>query len=163
MKIYLAADHAGYELKEDIKKNLAGKGYDVVDKGAGQLNAQDDYPDFMRLAAVAVAGDVGSMGILFGGSGQGEAIVANRVPGIRAVVFYGSKKAKKEIDVNGTVGDDEFDIVRLERKHNDANILSIGARFVSADDARQAVLVWLETKFSGEERHARRIKKIDSA
>ena len=147
MKIYLAADHAGYELKEDIKKILADKGYDVIDKGAGQFNTQDDYPDFMRLAAVAVAGDAGSMGILFGGSGQGEAIVANRTPGIRAAVYYGGQK----------------EIITLSREHNDANILSIGARFVSADDARQAVLVWLETKFSGEERHARRIKKIDSA
>jgi ribose 5-phosphate isomerase B len=144
-RVYLAADHAGYELKEDIKQLLVGKGYDVTDKGAHQFNAGDDYPDFIRLAAMGVVGEAGSVGIVFGGSGQGEAIVANRIPGIRAIVYYGGQK----------------EIITLSRQHNDANILSIGARFVSADDARQAVLVWLETKFSGDERHARRIKKID--
>ena len=147
MKIYLAADHAGYELKEDIKKFLAGRGHDVIDKGASQFNAQDDYPDFMRPAAEAVASDAGSVGILFGGSGQGEAIAANRIPGIRAVVYYGGQK----------------EIITLSREHNDANILSIGARFVTLEEAYEAIKIWLATPFTGVERHKRRIVKIDQA
>ena len=143
--IYLATDHAGFELKEKIKKYLVELGMEVEDMGAHEFNPEDDYPDFVRLVAQAVANDPErSRGIIFGGSGQGEAIVANKVKGIRAAVYYG-----------GLV-----DIVKLSRQHNDANILSLGARFLTVEQAKEAIKVWLETKFEGG-RHERRIHKIN--
>lgn len=144
-KIFLAADHAGFELKEEVKKFLQGSGYDVHDEGALKYDAEDDYPDFMIKAAKKVSENKGSKGILFGGSGQGEAIVANKVNGIRAAVY----------NCNAP------EIARLSRAHNDVNILSIGARFVGKEDALKAVKLWLETGFSNEQRHERRIKKIN--
>ncbi|MEK7150591.1 MAG: RpiB/LacA/LacB family sugar-phosphate isomerase [Patescibacteria group bacterium] len=144
-RVYLAADHAGFGLKEEIKKLLSTHGFEVTDVGAIHLDKADDYPVYMRAAAEAVARDVGSFGIIFGGSGEGEAMVANRVKGVRAAEYYGGA----------------LDIIKLSREHNDANILSIGARFVSREGAERAVLLWLETKFSGDERHVRRIKEID--
>lgn len=150
MKIILAADHAGFSHKEAIKSFLQRerKDYEVVDVGAHELREGDDYPTYMAAAALKVAEDMSgdTKAIIFGGSGQGEAIVANRFPGVRAAVYYGGIK----------------EIIRLSRKHNDANVLSIGARFVSAEDAQNAVAMWLDTPFSGEERHQRRIEQIDS-
>ncbi len=146
-RVYLAADHAGFELKEEIKKLLSTHGFEVSDLGAMRLDKDDDYPAYMRAAAEAVAKDLGSFGIIFGGSGEGEAIVANRVKGVRAAEYYGGA----------------LDIIKLSREHNDANILSIGARFVSRESAERAILLWLETKFSNEERHVRRIKEIDGS
>ena len=146
MKIVVATDHAGYLMKEEIKTFLTNEGHEVVDVGAHELQSGDDYPDFIRHAAQKVANGEAECGIIFGGSGQGEAMVANRVRGIRATVYYG-----------GTT-----DIIKLSREHNDANILSLGARFLSGDDAKHVVQMWLETNFSGDERHARRISKIDS-
>lgn len=143
MKVYFASDHAGFELKEKLKKLLKEKGYDVEGFGDFVYDKDDDYPDFVIRAAEAVARD-GVLGIVLGGSGQGEAIAANKVKGIRAAVYYGGP----------------LDIVRLSKEHNDANILSLGARFLSFDEAKEAVLLWLETKFTGEERHQRRIEKI---
>lgn len=145
MKIYLGADHAGFELKEKIIPFLKELGHEVEDMGAHTLEALDDYPDFIRPVAEAVARDAGSRGIIIGGSGQGEAMCANRVPGARAAVYYG-----------GAV-----DIVVLSREHNDANILSLGARFIEESEAQDVVKLWLDTPFSGDERHVRRIKKID--
>ncbi|MFH0867862.1 MAG: RpiB/LacA/LacB family sugar-phosphate isomerase [Candidatus Woesearchaeota archaeon] len=142
--IILGSDHAGFELKEAVKKFLIDSGFEVDDIGADSYNAGDDYPEFIYKAAKKVAENSGCKGIVFGGSGQGEAIVANKVPGIRAVVYYGSK----------------IDIVKLSRTHNDTNILSLGARFVSKKEAIEAVNLWLETDFSKEERHKRRIKQI---
>ena len=145
--IFLGTDHAGFELKEEIKKFLEKEGYKVGDKGAYSYNEQDDYPKFIFKAAKKVSETPNSKGIIFGGSGQGEAIVANKVPGIRAAVFYGNKE-----------------IIKLSRIHNDANILSIGARFVSKKEAIDAVKSWLSISFSNEERHKRRnnqIKKIE--
>ena len=146
MKIYIGSDHAGFELKNKIIAFVRGFGHDVIDEGAFALDATDDYPDFIALVAEEVSKNKDARGIVIGGSGQGEAIVANRFRNVRAVVYYG-----------GTL-----DIVKLSREHNDANILSLGARFLNDNEATTAVKLWLETPFSGEERHIRRIKKIDS-
>lgn len=145
MKIYLASDHAGFELKEALKKYLAGLGYEVEDKGAFSLNPEDDYPDFIRPVAEAVVADPDNRGIVLGGSGQGEAMVANRYTGVRAAVYYGGQR----------------EILKLSRAHNNANVLSLAARFISEQEAKEAVKLWLETPFSGNERHIRRIEKID--
>lgn len=146
MKIFLGADHAGFELKEKISSYLKELGHEVEDMGAHTHEALDDYPDFIRPVAQAVSAHPGAKGIILGGSGQGEAIVANRVSGVRAAVYYG-----------GAV-----DIVVLSREHNDANILSLGARFIEEEEAKEVVKLWLDTPFSGDERHMRRIKKIDA-
>ncbi|PIQ35850.1 MAG: ribose-5-phosphate isomerase [Candidatus Yonathbacteria bacterium CG17_big_fil_post_rev_8_21_14_2_50_43_9] len=145
MRIYIGTDHAGFELKEKLVVFLRELGHDVEDMGAHSFEALDDYPDFIRPVAEAVAHDPQSRGIILGGSGQGEAMCANRVKGARAAVYYG-----------GAV-----DIVVLSREHNDANILSLGARFVETEEAKEVVRVWLETPFSGAEKHARRIAKLD--
>lgn len=151
MKIYLGADHAGFTLKEFIKKFLLEKyNCEVIDKGAVIFDEMDDYPDLVRPVAVAVAEDrqngKESYGIIFGGSGQGEAIIANRISGVRCAVYYGGSK----------------EVITLSREHNDANVLSLGARFLSDDEALEAVKLWIETHFSEDERHVRRNKKIDA-
>lgn len=143
-KIILASDHAGFRLKESIKALLKKAGYSVEDVGAYSYNAEDDYPDFVHNVAKKVAKEKNSKGIVFGGSGQGEAIVANKVNGIRAALYYGKN----------------MEIVELSRTHNDANILSLGARFLTDKDAIKAIKVWLNTPFSNKERHLRRIRKI---
>jgi len=162
MKIYIGSDHAGFELKEKLKVYLEELelNYKVVDKGAFKFDKDDDYPDFINLVAIDVAGDEGSFGIILGGSGQGEAMCANRVEGARACVFYGPKEAVESVDIMGRESSDTFEIVKLAREHNDANILSIGTRFVTEDEAKFAVELFLNTKFSGEERHIRRIAKF---
>ena len=146
MKIYIGTDHAGFELKEELKKFLKDLGCEVEDKGAYEFNREDDYPDFILPVVKAVAEDIArdldSRGIVIGGSGQGEAIVANKVKKIRAAVVY-----------------DEYS-ARMSREHNDANIVSLGTRTLSADKAKKLVKLWLETPFSNEERHKRRIEKI---
>jgi len=162
MKIYIGSDHTGYELKEKLKKYLSelGLGYEVVDKGAFQYDKYDDYPDFIRPVAESVASDKGSFGIVIGGSGQGEAMCANRVPGARAALFYGEAVAKEAVDISGKKSVDPFEIVKLAREHNDANIISLSARFLSEDQAKFATELFLSTKFGGEERHIRRINKL---
>ncbi len=144
MKIFIAADHAGYEMKESLKEFLQLAGHDVEDLGAHQYDEPDDYPDFIIPAAQKVAATADSMGIVLGGSGQGEAIAANKVDGIRAALYYGHN----------------MEIVRLSRTHNNANVLSLGARMISLEEAKEAVSIWLETKFNGEERHQRRTDKM---
>lgn len=145
MKIYLATDHAGFEMKEQIKAALIQDGVEVQDCGAHTYDENDDYPDFIKLAAEAVSGDLeNSRAIILGGSGQGEAMLANKFPGVRAVVFYGA----------------QGEIITLSREHNNANVLSIGARFVTAEEAKRIVKVWLRTEFSQDERHVRRLAKI---
>lgn len=148
MHIHLASDHAGYTLKEVVKHHLGSADYELTDHGAHEHNPADDYPPFIRAAAQAVAGaESGEVyGIIFGGSGQGEAMVANRVPGIRAAVYYGGPK----------------EIITLSREHNDANVLSLGARFVTEEEALEAVTCWLNTAFSHEARHRRRIEQIEN-
>lgn len=142
--IVLATDHAGFELKEHVKKFLLEKGFEIKDFGALEYNALDDYPDFIIPASKFVSENK-LIGIIFGGSGQGEAIAANRIKGIRAVVFY-----------NGP-----DDIIELSRMHNNANILSIGARFVDNHRAEEIINLWLSTTFE-EGRHQKRISKLDS-
>lgn len=144
MKIYIGSDHAGFELKEKLKEFLKSLNYKIDDMGAFSYNEDDDYPDFILPVTKEIAENQNSFGIILGGSGQGEQIVANKRDGIRAIEYYGGN----------------LDIVRLGRKHNDANILSIGARFIKEDEAKEAVKLFLETSFSKEERHERRIKKI---
>ena len=145
-KIYLGSDHAGFSLKEKIVAWLADWGYTYEDMGAHELDEKDDYPDFIHPVAKAVAENPeNSRGVVLGGSGQGEAMIANRLSGVRAAVYYGGN----------------LDIITLSREHNNANILSFGARFIGEDEAKEALKLWLETPFSSEERHVRRIKKID--
>ncbi len=164
MKIYIGSDHAGFELKEKIALYLKelGLGYEVQDMGAFNYIESDDYPDFIKPVAEAVAGDKGSFGIILGGSGQGEAMCANRTADIRAMVFYGTKEPVESVDVAGRKSVDTFEVVKLAREHNDANIISIGTRFVTEDEAKFAIELFLSTKFSGDERHIRRISKIDN-
>lgn len=161
MKIYIGADHAGYEMKEELKIYLSELGYDVEDKGAFSLNEDDDYPDFITSVAKDVSLDTESRGIILGGGGQGEAICANRISGVRAAVFYGEVLPQSPVDIKGERSIDSFEVVKLTREHNDANILSIGSRFVSTDEAKFAIELFLSTKFSGDERHLRRIKKLE--
>jgi len=158
MKVYFATDHAGYDMKESLLSYVRDElGHEVEDCGAILFDEYDDYPDFVVVAAKNVAKDKGSMGIILGASGQGEAVVANRVPGVRAVVYYGEPQ-RWQIDACG----EEMDMVMSTRKHNDANILSLGARFISIEEAKEVVKKWLSTEFEHEDRHVRRINKIDT-
>ncbi|MBS3127129.1 ribose-5-phosphate isomerase [Candidatus Woesearchaeota archaeon] len=143
-KIYIGSDHAGFKLKTILEEYLKKAGYTVVDLGPSAYDEDDDYPDYIIPVAQKVAKDKGCKGIVLGGSGQGESLAANKVKGIRAVVYYGGS----------------MKIVTLSREHNDANVLSLGARFVSAQEAKRAVKLWLETPFSEEARHTRRLRKI---
>jgi len=160
MIIYFATDHAGFELKEALVPFVRELGYDVEDMGAHVYNEGDDYPDYIAPAAEQVSsaeageeqGKHTAMAIILGGSGQGEAIVANRFPGVRAIVF------------NGQYNPDDRDVpdeIRLSREHNDANILSLGARFLNEAEAKEAVEKWLATPYREGERHSRRLEKID--
>lgn len=145
MKVYLGTDHAGFELKEQIKAFLKENSYEVEDCGASSLDQEDDYPDFIAPTAAGVAKNPEvDRGIIFGGSGQGEAMVANKCKGIRAAVY----------------NTENLELVKLARIHNDANILSIGARFVGVENAKEAVKLFLDTTYTAEERHERRIEKI---
>lgn len=144
-KIYIGSDHAGYELKEKLKVYMQSLNIEIVDKGAFSLNNEDDYPDFIIPVAEAVAKDSESLGIILGGSGEGEQISANKVDGIRAIEFYGGN----------------LEIVKLGKEHNNANILSLGARFITEDEAKNAILLFMNTPFTNDERHVRRINKIN--
>lgn len=146
MKILLAADHAGFGHKEALKEWLRAEGHQVQDEGAFALDPLDDYPDFIRMVAKQVSSDPELRGVIFGASGQGEAMVANRYKNVRATVYYGGKE----------------EIIKLSREHNNANVLSIGAKFVTIEEMKEAVKLWLETPFSGDDRHIRRIMKIDN-
>lgn len=161
MKIFIGGDHAGFELKNRLAEYLKSEGHEVTDFGPSKLDPEDDYPDYIVPVAKAVAGDSLSRGIIIGGSGQGEAICANRFKGIRAVVFYGNpKRSDLSADLRSDLG--ESDVIKFSREHNDANILSLGAWFLSFEEAKTAVKLWLETPFSDDERHIRRLSKIDS-
>ncbi len=163
MRIALSTDHAGYDQIEQITKLLTGLGHEVVSFAPTVFEPGDDYPDYIRPAAESVASGDCQRGVIYGGSGQGEAMVANRVHGVRCTVFYGPAIAVGPIDASGSESVDAFDIIRLSRQHNDANMLSLGARFLAWPDVEKAVRLWLETEFSAEERHVRRIGKIDGA
>ncbi len=143
MKVYLATDHAGFEFKEKIKSFLQEEGFDTQDCGAFSYNKDDDYPDFIVIAARKAAEDKGSFGIVLGKSGAGECIVANKVKGVRAFLGISEKN------------------VLLAREHNDANVLSLGSEIIDEATAKRLVKTFLETPFSNEERHVRRIEKIN--
>lgn len=160
MKVFIASDHAGYVLKEVLIPYLEGLGHEVEDVGAHTPEPEDDYPDYILPCARMVVRAESAFGVVIGGSGQGEAMVANRVPGIRAAVFYGGREARVATDAVGTPSTDVLDIVRLARLHNNANVISLGARFLSNDEAQEAVRIFLETSFSGDEKHIRRIGKF---
>lgn len=145
MKIYISSDHAGFELKRFLVERLSLAGHEVKDLGPDEFQPEDDYPDFISRVGKEIARDPSAaMGIVIGGSGQGEAMCANKFYGVRAVVYYGGNP----------------DIIKLSREHNDANVLSLGARFMSPDEALSAANLWLATKFSGDERHKRRLLKL---
>jgi ribose 5-phosphate isomerase B len=142
MRVYLGSDHAGYELKDHLLVWLEEQGHEPVDCGPGEYHPDDDYPVYVLRAAERVAADRDSFGIVLGGSGNGEAIAANKVRGIRAAVVWSEELAS------------------LAREHNDANVISIGARMHTAEEATGFVAVFLGTEFSGAERHARRLAMI---
>src|ERR1700677_3748048 len=123
MKIALSTDHAGYEALKQLKQFLETLGHECVDFGPPSFDPNDDYPDFILPAAKAVTSGDYECGIIFGGSGQGEAMAANRVKGVRCTVFYGPATAQNAIDVHGTLSDDPYEILKLSRQHNHANML----------------------------------------
>ncbi len=142
MRVYLGSDHAGFELKSVLVSWLKSAGHDPVDCGPATYQGQDDYPPYVMRAAASVAADPGSLGIVIGGSGNGEQIAANKIAGIRAALAWSE------------------DTARLARLHNDANVLSLGARMHPVEDAIAFTQVFLDTPFSGEARHQRRIDLI---
>jgi ribose 5-phosphate isomerase B len=145
--LHIATDHAGFSLKGEVVTWLKNSGYTVVDHGTHVFDAEDDFPDFISKAAQAVSQNPAhAKAIIFGGSGQGEAMVANRFPRVRATVYYGGAP----------------DIITLSREHNDANILSIGARFVSLEETKLAIDTWLTTAFDGKSKRERRNQKIET-
>jgi len=146
MKIYIGSDHAGFEMKRELIKYLSELPHESYDCGPTEYNHDDDYPDYVSVVAKHISGDPMSFGIVIGYSGQGEAIVANRFTGVRCAVFYGGSKH----------------VLTLSRQHNNANVLSLGSHFLTSQEAKQAVELWLHSDFKGEERHVRRIKKIDN-
>lgn len=161
MKIALSTDHAGFAALLKLQQYLEANGHECVNFGPEALNQDDDYPDFIKPAAQAVAEGKCQIAIVFGSSGQGEAMVANRFNGVRCAVYYGAVKIEGEIDAEGNQAKDEYEVLRLSRAHNDANMLSLAGRFLNQEEIEKAVSIWLDTSFSSEERHARRNKKID--
>ena len=142
MRVYLGSDHAGYELKTRLVEWLASAGHEPVDCGPSSYVADDDYPVYVMRAAQGVIGNPGSLGIVIGGSGNGEQIASNKIPGIRAAVAWTDETAQ------------------LARAHNDANVLSLGARMYTIEEAVGFARVFVSTPFSGEPRHARRLAMI---
>jgi ribose 5-phosphate isomerase B len=143
VRVYLGSDHAGFELKSHLLSHVASLGHEAVDVGPAAYQADDDYPPYCVATGLAVLADPGSLGVVIGGSGNGEQIAANKVPGIRAALAWSVETA------------------RLGRLHNDAQVVAIGARMHTPDEAAELVTAFLGTEFSGEERHARRIHELD--
>lgn len=157
MKIYLGTDHAGFEAKEKVNNFLVSGGHEVVDCGAYTFDANDDYPDFISKVGEAISKDSTSFGFVFGGSGHGEAICANRYPHVRAVVYYGGE-IKEQEDAGGKM----LGIIASAREHNNANVLSLGVRFLTDEEILRVINIFLKTPFSGDERHVRRINKLEA-
>ena len=152
MKVYLAADHGGFELKNKLIEFVKSLGYETEDCGAFSMDMQDDYPIFIQAAAREVAKDpFNRRGIVIGGSGQGEAFAANRIRGVRAVVYYG-EPARKQVDADGR----ELDMISSTREHNNSNVLSLAGRFLSEEEATSAVKRWLAAPYDKADRHERR-------
>ncbi len=160
MNIYIASDHAGYEMKNELKEYLSSLGHAVEDLGANTYNSEDDYPDYTKLISEYISKDVMSLGILICGTGQGEIMAANRNPGVRCALFYGEAIPKTQIDINGLESTDSYEIIKLARSHNNANVLALASRFIDIEQAKKAVSVFIETPFSNEERHVRRLSKF---
>ncbi|MDQ3076877.1 MAG: RpiB/LacA/LacB family sugar-phosphate isomerase [bacterium] len=160
MKIFIGTDHVGYEFKNKLIVHLKDLGYEIEDKGAFVFDKNDDYPDFITPVAEAVAKDSESVGIILGGSGQGEAMCANRVKGVRAMVFYGMQKTVLPVDATGRESVDMFEIINLSRGHDSANIISLGMCFISEKEATNAVDIFLKESFSNVDRYIRRINKF---
>jgi len=163
MNIALATDHSGYEQLKSLQLWLESLGHKCHNFGPASLQPEDDYTDFIQFAARAVAAGEYQRGVIMGGSGQGEAMAANRLAGIRCAVFYAPAVARKVVDASGRVSHDPYEIIKLSRQHNDANMLSLAARFLSPEDMKNATRLWLETPFSNEPRHIRRNSKLDKA
>lgn len=144
MRIHIAADHAGYELKTELIEHLKGAGHDVTDHGAYEYDAEDDYPAFCFAAAEAVAAEEGSLGIVIGGSGNGEQIAANKVRGVRCGLAWSVETAE------------------LARQHNDANCMGIGARMHTLEEAKAIVDAFIGTDFSRVAHHQRRIDQLSA-
>jgi ribose 5-phosphate isomerase B len=142
MRVHIGTDHAGFELKEHLVTALVADGHDVVDHGPTSFDPDDDYPAFCIRAAAATVAEPGSLGIVIGGSGNGEQIAANKVTGARAILAWSPETA------------------RLGRMHNNANVISVGARMHNPDEATELVRLFLGTGFPGEERHQRRIDQL---
>ena len=142
MRVHLGSDHAGFELKAHLAERLAADGHDVVDHGPVEYDPVDDYPPYVMRAALAVVNDHGSLGVVIGGSGNGEQIAANKVAGVRAALVWND------------------DTASLGREHNDANVVAVGARMHSQDEATALVLRFLGTPFSGDPRHVRRLEMV---
>ena len=142
VRVYLGSDHAGFELKQRLVEHVTSLGHEPIDCGPHAYDAEDDYPPFIIETATRVAGDPGSAGIVLGGSGNGEAIAANKVRGIRCALAFSA------------------DTARLAREHNDANVLSLGARMYDEGEAFRFAEIFLSTAFSGEERHVRRLAQL---
>jgi len=160
MEVYLATDHTGVDLKNRVHKFLEKEGYSVEDCGTFEIDKNDDYPDWISKAAQKVSDNPQERGIIFGGSGQGEAMVANKFKNVRCALFYAPALPTQPVNVEGDVSTDPFEILKLTRTHNNANMLSIGFRFVKDEDVYKAVKIWLETPDPTEERHLRRVEKI---
>lgn len=161
MKIALSTDHAGLQQLKLLEIYLNSLGHECINYGPKSYDSEDDYPDFIFPAAVDVANGVCEVGIVMGGSGQGEAMAANRILGVRCAVYYGLAIPITVLDAEGNQASDDYEILRLSRQHNNANMLSLASRFLSQDQINKAVSIWLETDFSGIERHQRRIAKLD--
>ncbi|KIH96959.1 ribose 5-phosphate isomerase [Streptomonospora alba] len=142
MRVYLGSDHAGFELKEHLVAWLKEQGHEVVDAGPAGYDPVDDYPPFVLRAAEGAAADTGSLGLVIGGSGNGEQIAANKVPGVRAALAWSEETAQ------------------LARQHNDANVIALGARMHTPQEAEEFVGTFLRTPFSGDDRHSRRIAML---
>ncbi|MBA3292290.1 MAG: ribose-5-phosphate isomerase [Geodermatophilaceae bacterium] len=142
MRVYLGSDHAGFELKTHLVAELSAAGHETIDVGPPSFDPEDDYPAYCLATAAMVVGDPGSLGVVIGGSGNGEQIAANKVPGVRAALAWSAETAA------------------LAREHNDANVISIGSRMHSADEATALVTAFLGTAFSDEQRHLRRISQV---
>ncbi|MES2315764.1 MAG: RpiB/LacA/LacB family sugar-phosphate isomerase [Patescibacteria group bacterium] len=154
MKIFVGTDHAGYGLKEKLVVFLRAQGHEVVDKGAYTYDEEDDYPDFAIPVAKEVSKDPdGSRGIILGGTGEAEAMIANRFPHVRAIAYYGKSTP---------VVEDESGILARSRKHNNSNVLSLGARYFTEEAMMEVVNFWLITPYAADERHIRRLAKIDA-
>jgi len=146
MKIYIGSDHAGFEMKKDLISYLLQNNHEIIDCGPKEYVHDDDYPDYVSIVADHISKEKNVIGIVIGRNGQGEAIVSNRFQNVRCAVFYGGSKH----------------IITLSREHDDANMISLGSSFLTNEEARRAVDLFLHTKFSGDERHIRRIKKIEN-